>query len=474
MANLMEDAAMPAVLAPVPSCLAEVLKPEFEVFVTRAESRSDLPGGMGEMEEGLSHDVLEMQRLALERGAQAKADGCDNERCRECGCKLSKVSHGHERTIRTRFGNVTLRRTKGYCSKCSQWRFPADDLWGLDKRANASPSLQEASALLVSKMPAEEAARVLERLTGRPCDDSTMARECRRAGDRAQAERRKLDEKACSVDGRWDVTGDLHSELGPAPFSLVIEMDAWLIRERDGWGDGKDAPSRWHWVYTATVFRLDQRAHTQSDRPMILSRGYVATRQGITEFSRQVYAEAVRHGMLLAQSTLVIADGGVWIWKIAEDRFSHARKRLDFYHASQHLWALANEQYGVGTPQARAWVEPLLHQLRHGGEAGVLQTLEDLAQTVDESMREAAQRESNYFQSHKDHLDYAQGCEVGEPIGSGAIESTCRQYQCRFKRPGQFWTIDGDEALLTLETFWRNGRWATLFPHAVSKTPLRT
>jgi hypothetical protein len=53
----------------------------------------------------------------------------------------------------------------------------------------------------------------------------------------------------------------------------------------------------------------------------------------------------------------------------------------------------------------------------------------------------------------------------GEPIGSGAIESTCRQAQCRFKRPGQYWSPRGDESLLCLETSSRSGRWHLLFPH---------
>ena len=60
----------------------------------------------------------------------------------------------------------------------------------------------------------------------------------------------------------------------------------------------------------------------------------------------------------------------------------------------------------------------------------------------------------------------AQQTMAAEPLGSGAIESTCRQYQCRFKRTGQFWTMEADEALMCLETFWRNGRWHDLFPHA--------
>ena len=57
------------------------------------------------------------------------------------------------------------------------------------------------------------------------------------------------------------------------------------------------------------------------------------------------------------------------------------------------------------------------------------------------------------------------GHKRGEPLGSGAIESTCRQLQCRMKRGGQFWSTAGDEALLCLETFWRNDRWELLFPH---------
>jgi hypothetical protein len=60
----------------------------------------------------------------------------------------------------------------------------------------------------------------------------------------------------------------------------------------------------------------------------------------------------------------------------------------------------------------------------------------------------------------------AQKIKANEPLSSGAIESTCRQYQCGFKRTGQFWSLEGDEALLCLETFWRNHRWPDLLPHA--------
>jgi hypothetical protein len=62
-------------------------------------------------------------------------------------------------------------------------------------------------------------------------------------------------------------------------------------------------------------------------------------------------------------------------------------------------------------------------------------------------------------------MDYKAGKAAGQPVGSGAIESTCSQYQRRFKLTGQFWTLAGDEAFLALATLHRNDRWGRLFPH---------
>jgi hypothetical protein len=172
------------------------------------------------------------------------------------------------------------------------------------------------------------------------------------------------------------------------------------------------------------------------------------------------------HTILAAADVLVVADGGAWIWNIASDRFGQARQRLDFYHASEHLWVVADALHGGRNAAARAWVEPLLHQLRHGGEAGVITTLDELAEAAQGAAQEVARRETAYFETHRNRMDYGQADQTGEPIGSGAIESTCRQYQCRFKRPGQFWSLEGDESLLALETCWRNGRWKELFTHS--------
>jgi hypothetical protein len=132
------------------------------------------------------------------------------------------------------------------------------------------------------------------------------------------------------------------------PYQMIIQMDAWNMRERDDRGQTQrlrrqgTEPERWHWVYTGTCFRLDHRGKTAEGRPVISQRGVVATREGIDALRQQLHAEARRRGLGQAAGALVIADGAAWTWRLADDRFLEARQRLDYYHAVQHLAAVGN------------------------------------------------------------------------------------------------------------------------------------
>ena len=239
-----------------------------------------------------------------------------------------------------------------------------------------------------------------------------------------------------------------------------------ILQQTPAWRRGGREPERWHWVYTATCFRQDQRGQTAGGRPVISQRGFVATRQGLDDLREQLYAEALRRGLGQAAGALVISDGAVWIWRLADDRFKHARQRLDFYHAVEHLVAVGRALFGEDKVQFKQWLRPLVRQLKNQSSIKVIAQLEEiLAGLPAGATAEAVQKEVNYFHEHKDRMDYRAGRRRGEPIGSGAIESTCRQMQCRFKRPGQYWSRQGDESLLCLEIYSRNERWHHLFPH---------
>jgi hypothetical protein len=82
------------------------------------------------------------------------------------------------------------------------------------------------------------------------------------------------------------------------------------------------------------------------------------------------------------------------------------------------------------------------------------------------AQQETLDQEIGYFTTHHQPMDYKQAKANGEPLGSGPVESTARQYQTRFKCTGQFWTLEGDESPLALATLYRNERWHRLYPHA--------
>ncbi len=432
---------------------------------------------LGHLEEEILRQTRGLERTLLEEAAQKKADQAP-PLCPVCKGKLSRMTHGHERSYETRFGKVSIRRLRGWCRRCKCWRFPADHLLGLAESGSCSPGVQEMAALVASKMPVAEASAVLERLTGVKLPRATLDREARRQGQRATDKRQQLDEQV----SRGGVAEQSMWPPGPVePFTLVLELDAWAIREREGpdWGQAKQLraagrePEWWHWVYGGICFRLSQRAKTASGRPLILSRGTVMTRGGTDALKQQLWAEAMRHGLGQAQDVLVIADGAVWIWNLVQDRFGQARQRLDPWHALQHLWSVAHALYPEDQTAAAAWIEPLKDKLLGSRAIEVIGELDGLLGQMRGARRKTVQTERNYLENNRQRLNYKGAKKRGEPLGSGAMESTCKQYQVRFHRPGQFWTKRGDEALMCLETFWRNGRWSLLFPHVPPFDPSR-
>jgi len=124
----------------------------------------------------------------------------------------------------------------------------------------------------------------------------------------------------------------------------------------------------WHEVKSAVIYRLDHRAETASDRGVLTQKKVVACPPGteVLEFGAAVQQQALWCGMARAQEVFVVVDGAAWLWSLIEDRFSGTTQTLDFYHASQRLWELAHYLYANDAEAARVFVEPLLHQLRHG------------------------------------------------------------------------------------------------------------
>jgi len=358
---------------------------------------------MGHMEEEILHKTCDLQRAVLEEASQKKADQSPPV-CPVCGNKLSRVSQGHERSYQTRFGMVTIRRARGWCRRCKCWRFPADHVLGLAETGSCSPGVQEMAALAASKLPIAEASAVIERLTGVKLPRATLDREARRQGKRAENTRQQMDEQLSRGEGSEQLVLELRSKEPVEPFTLIIELDAWNIRERNDeqWGrveelrQAGEEPKWWHWVYGGTCFRLSQRMQTPGGRSVILSRGTVMTRGGTDALKQQLWAEAVRHGLGQAQQVLIIADAAVWIWNLAQDRFPGARQRLDPWHALQHLWTVAHALHPEDEVAASAWIKPLKDKLLDSKAVEVIGQLDEVLKTLEGPKRKEVEAQRTY------------------------------------------------------------------------------
>lgn len=355
----------------------------------------------------------------------------------------------------------------GQDPETGEWLSPMRELWGLGSRQVMSPVLEERLCFTATLTGSYEAAAQVAGKWGVAADDSTIHAHVQLAGERAESLRTERVERALDPATRLDVVREAREELPSQPFSLVIMMDGWMIRERGAqWGfkplETKADRVEWREMKTGIIFRLTDRGATESGRRFILEKQYEAHRGDAFEFGRFLYAEALRRGLNQAEHVYVVADGAVWIWNLAAERFADATGVLDFYHASEHLWAVARALHGEEDGKARRWVEPLLHQLKHGGEKRVLRRLDGLlkrCESLDEEPAKVLRGRVEYFRTHRRHLHYQAADARGCPQGSGAMESTCAQFQGRFKRTGQFWSPPGEKHLLLLELARRNDDW---------------
>ncbi|MGH7959238.1 MAG: hypothetical protein ACREH8_19835 [Opitutaceae bacterium] len=353
--------------------------------------------------------------------------------------------------LKTSLGVVNVRVQWGKSAALHQWVCSAREQWGLAAYQPVSPELQELACFMATKTGSYEDAAVTMTRCGYEVSDDLIHRHVQQSG------------QACATPALPMPPVPKHE----AEFSLVIMMDGGLVRERGThWGEhGAPPPEHqrveWREVKSAVIYRLEQRAETASGRGMLVEKSIVACPPLTTpvDCGASVEIEARRRGLGRAKRVYSVIDGAVWLWDLANDRFKDAVLTLDFHHAAQHLWALAHARHGHGTAAARAWVEPLLHQLRHGEEQRVVQSLEPLlAQPEQRSVpsHKEVTREIEYLLSHKEHLHYQAREKEGAPMGSGAVESLCRQLQNRFKSCGQFWSRTGLTHLLAINVRFKN------------------
>lgn len=192
---------------------------------------------------------------------------------------------------------------------------------------------------------------------------------------------------------------------------------------------------------------------------------YVAHLGGPAVFGEALWAEARQRHWMQAPATVVLGDGATWIWNLAADKFFTSRQVVDWYHAKLHLTQAATALHGESTAAARRWLRDHETPLLQGHAERLAQQLGQLAKKYPEKAV-ALRREAGYFQDNYRRMQYLEMREEGFPIGSGRVESACKQFRARLAGSGMRWSRIGLERLLPIRAAIMSHRFDTLWQQA--------
>jgi hypothetical protein len=184
----------------------------------------------------------------------------------------------------------------------------------------------------------------------------------------------------------------------------------------------------------------------------------VAGLEPAAAFGPRLALEAHRRGLEGTGQVAVLGDGAAWIWALAAAYFPGALQIVDWYHASERIWTLGRALLGMETAQTIAWVEAQLARLAQGQAA----TLAQEWQTLPCHGETAASRDEQvtYFTNQASRMAYDQYRAAGWDIGSGMVESACKQViAAREKGPGMRWSATGAHTVAAVRVLLLNEQW---------------
>jgi len=135
---------------------------------------------------------------------------------------------------------------------------------------------------------------------------------------------------------------------------------------------------------------------------------------------------------------------------------------LDFIHADEYLWDVANALLGEQHPQRLEWMADYTLKILSGQTQQVIASFQEMAQDKQYTATQRTQLEktATYFQRNLPYMAYDTYLERGWPIASGVIEGACRHFvKDRCELSGMRWTQTGVETLFRLRAVAENGDW---------------
>lgn len=178
----------------------------------------------------------------------------------------------------------------------------------------------------------------------------------------------------------------------------------------------------------------------------------------LTRLAQQVQARRGPH----LQDTIALCDGCEPLQVRIAKYFPDFTLILDFIHANEYLWKVANALFGETNQQRFDWMRLRTHQLLSGKTKKLIAEFRTLAKQpkISKNKRTQLLTTAHYFERNLPFMAYPTYLANGWPIASGVIEGACRHFvKDRCELSGMRWLQNGAENLLRLRAVAENNDW---------------
>jgi hypothetical protein len=320
--------------------------------------------------------------------------------------------------------------------------FPLDGRLKLSKHLWSPQTIQQAVWLAVEIPSHRRATQAFTTLTGVGISKSSLQRLCEEAGSKLVA-KQAAEAKAVVAVPKHDAAVK-RERVTPDSEVMSVSSDGVMVCLREeGWKEAK----------VASISAVEP----SDEGPRLTQHSYRAGLWEASVYGTQLWAEACRRGLEKARTVVCVSDGAIWIWNLMFLCFAYRVEILDWWHAVQRLWTIANAR--LAPDAAKAWVAAQQHSLAHAHLRHVFHQVRLLypkGVPLPDEVRQALA----YLFSNRQRMRYYLFRQAGYPIGSGTVESACKVVvQQRMKQAGMRWSRNGAQAMLALRCALLSDRW---------------
>jgi hypothetical protein len=289
------------------------------------------------------------------------------------------------------------------------------------------------------------AAETFGLLTHLPMSKSSLQRVTHETGQQVVAMQAEEAEAMVRVPSKEAEAEEVTYRQVPEPDSemMNVSSDGVLLHIRkEGWKEVK--------IVTISAVAHAVDASSGESQVQLRKHSYRAGLWETKTFANHLWAEACRRGLEKAALVVSVNDGAPWIWAIVLMCFARCVQILDWWHAVQYLWTIAQAHFEQDSAAAAQWVEQQKHLLAASQLREFFRNVRRLYprhQPLPEPVRKAAV----YLFHQRRRMRYREFRQAGCPIGSGSVESACKVVvQQRMKQAGMQWSRSGAQAMLAL------------------------